>query len=64
MLGISDASVLFAYVLLFISIAGCIVYGLVNWNREGKKKSTFDAEKESQWLKKENEIKDKVSESR
>ncbi len=64
MLGVSDASVLFAYVLLFISLAGCIVYGLVNWNREGKKKSPFDAKNEGRWLKEEKEIEDKVSESR
>lgn len=35
MLGLTDASVWLAYVLSILSAAACVVYGLVNWNKDG-----------------------------
>ncbi len=60
MLGISDVSVLLAYVLLFVSTIGCIVYGLINWNREGQK-SPLETKKEGRWRKNEIKLDDEVS---
>ncbi len=35
MLGIPDFAVLAAYLLCIISTLCCVVYGLINWNKEG-----------------------------
>lgn len=33
MLGIDDISIVSALVLSLVSMVGCIVYGIVNWNK-------------------------------
>ena len=35
MLGLQDNSIFIAYMLSIISALGCIVYGLLNWNKGG-----------------------------
>ncbi len=42
MLGIPDASVWLAYVLSIGGAVLCIVYGIVNWNRDNGKKGGGD----------------------
>lgn len=34
MLGIEDPYILLAYVLSFVSALGCVIYGILNWNKE------------------------------
>ena len=37
MLGLQDNSIFIAYMLSILSALGCIVYGLLNWNKGGNK---------------------------
>ncbi len=36
MLGFADIWVFLAYTLTILAALGCIIYGAVNWNREGE----------------------------
>jgi len=35
MFGLTDASIIIAYTLCFCSALLCVIYGIVNWNRDG-----------------------------
>ncbi|OHD57308.1 MAG: hypothetical protein A2014_09045 [Spirochaetes bacterium GWF1_49_6] len=59
-LGIPDPSIWVAYLLLIILTLLCIVYGLVNWNKEGDI-SDEEAKEEKQWSKEEIELEEEVS---
>ena len=58
--GFADFSVFLAYSLVFLSAAGCIAYGIVNWNKEGDISEEENAE-EKKWLKEEIEIDEELS---
>ncbi|MGB9929016.1 MAG: symporter small accessory protein [Methanosarcina sp.] len=32
MLEINDPQIWFAYILCFVSVSGCFIYGILNWN--------------------------------
>ncbi len=55
MLGFSDFSVFLAYILIFLLALTCIIYGVVNWNKEGEI-SEEEIQEEKAWLKEELEI--------
>jgi hypothetical protein len=55
MLGITDVSVLLAYLLSIASAILCLVYGIVNWNT-GKDKELQQIEEEAKWEEKNSEI--------
>ena len=38
MLGLPHASVWLAYVLSIVSALGCVIYGIVNWNKDSTDK--------------------------
>lgn len=54
MLGIDDVWVWLPYVLCLISTAGCIVYGVVSWNRDGV--DVPPAPEDLEWAKEERDI--------
>ena len=58
--GFADFSVFLAYSLVFLSAAVCIIYGIVNWNKEGDV-SVEENEEEKKWLKTEIEIDEEIS---
>jgi hypothetical protein len=60
MLGIQDASVLLAYLLVPGLALVCVVYGIRNWNREGEV-TAEEISEETRWLKEELEIEREVS---
>lgn len=60
MLGFGDFYTFLAYVLLFASTIGCIVYGIINWNNGGEI-SVEEVEQEKKWLAEELEIDEEVS---
>ena len=47
MLGLQDNSIFTAYMLSILSALGCIVYGLLNWNKGGKDEAQQIREEES-----------------
>ncbi|NPV00566.1 MAG: hypothetical protein HPY53_04205 [Brevinematales bacterium] len=59
-LGIPDPSIWVAYLLLIFLTLLCIVYGIVNWNKEGDI-SDEEAKEEKQWSKEEIELEEEVS---
>jgi hypothetical protein len=60
MLGITDPMVLLAYLLVPGCTALCVVYGIVNWNKEGEV-SEEELNEERKWLKEEIEIDKQIS---
>ena len=58
--GFADMSVFFAYSLVFLAAAGCVLYGALNWNREGEI-SEAEKEEERKWLKEEIKIDEELS---
>jgi hypothetical protein len=55
MFGIPDFWIWSAYLLCILSALLCIIYGLVNWNREGLKE-TVQVQEEATWEKTEQNI--------
>jgi len=59
-LGIPDPIVSSAFILLIVSTLICVIYGAVNWNKEGEiSDEELNAEKE--WMKEEIEIEEEIS---
>lgn len=58
-LGIPDFWIWSAYLLSVLSAAGCVVYGLVNWNKEGEDEASQVSE-EAQWAVEEQQVEDKL----
>lgn len=54
MLGFADTWVFLAYILTILAALGCILYGALNWNREGEEPPP--APEEVQWEKEEEQI--------
>ena len=48
MLGLGDSWVLFAFVLSVLSVAACVVYGIINWNK-GSEEEQQQINEEIQW---------------
>lgn len=59
-LGIPDPRIWIAFVLLILLTIGCIVYGVLNWNKEGKISAEEEAE-EKQWKKEEVELDEEIA---
>jgi len=55
MLGLQDHSIFAAYMLSILSTLGCIVYGVLNWNKGGDNEVKQIIEEE-QWETEENKI--------
>ena len=55
-LGISDLSVLFAYLLSILAMVVCIVYGVCHWNDDGV--SHRELEDEKGWMQEEIKMED------
>ena len=48
MLGLEGNSIFVAYVLSIISALGCLVYGIINWNKGGDNEEA-DIKEEKKW---------------
>lgn len=59
-LGIKDFTVFLAYTLTILSTILCVVYGVMNWNKEGDV-SDKEYEEEKNWTKEELEINEELS---
>lgn len=59
-LGIPDPSVWIAYVGVILSMILCVVYGAVNWNKEGDISPEEEVE-EKNWAKEEKELDEEVA---
>ena len=59
-LGIPDPSIWIAYLILIGLTLLCVVYGIINWNKEGDI-SDEEVKEEKQWNKEEIEIEEEVS---
>jgi hypothetical protein len=59
-LGIPDPSIWIAYLLLIALTLLCIVYGILNWNKEGEI-SAEEEKEEKQWSKEEIELEEEVA---
>ncbi|NPV00568.1 MAG: hypothetical protein HPY53_04215 [Brevinematales bacterium] len=59
-LGIPDPSIWIAYLLLIALTLLCIIYGIINWNKQGDI-SDEEAKEEKQWSKEEIELEEEVS---
>ena len=55
MFGIEDPSIYMAYVLTFLSMLICVVYGVVYWNKGGENEAQ-EIQEELNWEKEENKI--------
>ena len=55
MLGLQANSIFAAYMLSILSALGCIVYGLLNWNKGGDNE-VKQIQEEKQWETEENKI--------
>lgn len=58
MFGINDWGIWLAYILCFASVVLCIVYGILNWNKEGMDEAE-QIQEEKNWEAKETDIKSK-----
>ena len=58
MLGFSDFSVFLSFFLVFALAFGCILYGVLNWNKEGEI-SDEEIREEAVWVKEEIELEEK-----
>ena len=54
MLGFGDFTVFLGYTLTILSTILCIVYGVINWNKDGDPEELLQMEQ--QWEKEEHEI--------
>lgn len=59
-LGIPDPTVSSAYIALILSVILCVVYGIINWNKEGEI-SDDELNAEVEWMKEEVEIEKELS---
>ncbi len=60
MLGFDDFSVFLAWFLMVLSTLGCLVYGIINWNK-GEEVSELEAKEEQQWDAEEEHIQKELS---
>ena len=58
MLGIDDPWIWGVYLLCIISALLCVIYGIVNWNREGELE-TLEIKEEDAWEKSEEDMQEK-----
>jgi hypothetical protein len=56
MLGLSGLGVSLAYILTILSMALCVVYGIVNWNKPDEKEEKTEIAEEANWEKKDPEL--------
>lgn len=56
MLGFGDFSIFLVYVLCIVSTVVCIVYGVINWNKDGEEDKLSD----EKWDSDEKTMKDKL----
>lgn len=56
MLGLSGIGVVLAYVLTILSMALCVVYGIVNWNKPNENEEKTEIVEEANWEKKDPEL--------
>ncbi|MBD3376130.1 hypothetical protein GF406_13930 [candidate division KSB1 bacterium] len=59
MLGLGDFWVSLVFILLILSTLLCVVYGAINWNKDGVDDEIIQQE-EDRWEKDEREIEDKL----
>jgi hypothetical protein len=59
MLGLGDFWIALVFILTALSSLLCVVYGVVNWNRDGEP-SKQELEEEARWEKEERDIDDKL----
>ncbi len=57
MLGLTNFSVFLSYILVFLLALTCILYGIINWNKEGEL-SEEEILEEQTWLREELELKE------
>ena len=57
MFGIEDPGIWLAYLLIIVSTLVCVVYGVVNWNKDGHEIPT---EEDVEWAKTEDKIGDEL----
>ncbi len=57
MFGIEDPGIWLAYLLIIVSTLVCVVYGIVNWNKDGHETPT---EEDVEWAKTEDKIGDEL----
>lgn len=55
MMGFDDGSVFWAWFLMILSSLGCVVYGILNWNK-GEEVSELEAKEEAKWDEEEKHI--------
>ena len=55
MLGLQDNSIFAAYMLSIVSALGCIVYGILNWNKGGNDE-VEEIREEQNWASEEEKI--------
>ena len=55
MLGLQDNSIFAAYMLSIASALGCIVYGILNWNKDGNDEAD-EIREEQDWESEEKKI--------
>ncbi len=55
MLGLQDNSIFAAYMLSIASALGCIVYGILNWNKDGNDEAN-EIREEQDWASEEEKI--------
>ncbi|PKM62631.1 MAG: hypothetical protein CVU97_04190 [Firmicutes bacterium HGW-Firmicutes-21] len=56
MLGLGDFGIFSAYALCILSMLGCIIYGIFNWNKGNAPEKEEIIKKERDWDDKEQEI--------
>lgn len=59
MLGLGDFGVSLVFILVILSALFCVVYGVINWNKEGEEDAALAAEAR-QWRAEENKIEEKM----
>jgi len=59
LLGIDDPGIVSVYLLCILSMLLCVIYGLLNWNKEGETEEEEISE-ELDWEKKEEEMEEKM----
>ena len=58
MLGIDDPWIWGVYLLCIFSALLCVIYGIINWNREGELEGS-EIKEESDWEEREEEMQEK-----
>lgn len=59
LLGLKDPVIFLAYLLTVLSSVGCVVYGVINWNK-GAAHETEEIKEEAEWEKDEKKIEDNL----